>query len=129
MNNKEERIGNANTEAFAYLLLANNYKAWLYEEKDNHGDALLTEYDHAPSVDDEWLAALQQIMHHGTRTVVVYLDPESFGGEPSQDTIAMLTATGILTYVLRAGSDIGLTLGPSGLVDEGPRELQRAEAR
>jgi len=82
-----------------------------------------------PSVNDEWLAALEEIMHHGTRTVVVYLDPESFGGEPSQDTIAMLTATGILTYVLRAGSDIGLTLGPSGLVDEGPRELQRAEAR
>ncbi|MFQ5472130.1 MAG: DUF58 domain-containing protein [Dehalococcoidia bacterium] len=82
-----------------------------------------------PSVDEAWLAALQEIMHHGTRTVVVYLDPESFGGETAQETIAMLTATGILTYVVRAGSDIGLTLGPAGLVDDGPQELQKAGAR
>lgn len=28
-----DRIGNSNTEAFALLLLANNYKAWLHQEK------------------------------------------------------------------------------------------------
>jgi hypothetical protein len=47
--NKEVRIGNANTEAFALLLFVNNYKAWLYEQKEIHGDLLLTEYDHGPS--------------------------------------------------------------------------------
>jgi hypothetical protein len=82
-----------------------------------------------PSVDDEWLTAMQEIMHHGTRVVVVYVDPESFGGPSSEEMIAMLSATGILTYVVRAGSDIGLTLGPSGLVEDAPRELQRAGAR
>ena len=82
-----------------------------------------------PSVDERWLAALQEIMHHGTRIVVVYLDPEGFGGGTAQEMIAMLTATGIATYVVRAGSDIGLMLGPSGLVDDGSRELQRAGAR
>jgi len=82
-----------------------------------------------PSVDDEWLTAMQEIMHHGTRIVVVYVDPQSFGGPSAEETIAMLSATGILTYVVRAGSDIGLTLGPSGLVEDGPRELQRVGAR
>ena len=37
------RIGNDTTEAFALLLFANNYKAWLYEEKQTHQEALMTE--------------------------------------------------------------------------------------
>ena len=37
-------IGNDTTEAFALLLFANNYKAWLYEEKLAHGEALCTKY-------------------------------------------------------------------------------------
>jgi len=45
MSNDEARIGNNTTEAFALLLFANNYKAWLYDEKKTHGDLLLTEYD------------------------------------------------------------------------------------
>ena len=81
-----------------------------------------------PSVNDEWLTAMQEIVHHGTRIVVVHIDPESFGGPSAKETIAVLSATGILTYVVRAGSDIGLTLGPSGLVEDGPRELQRVGA-
>ena len=39
MDASEERIGNDTTEAFALLLFANNYKAWLYEEKLAHGEA------------------------------------------------------------------------------------------
>jgi hypothetical protein len=42
---REGRMGNNTTEAFALLLFANNYKAWLCEEKLNHGDALSTEHD------------------------------------------------------------------------------------
>jgi hypothetical protein len=51
MDSSEARIGNDTTEAFALLLFANNYKAWLYEEKLNHGEAALwTESDNVPSV-------------------------------------------------------------------------------
>ena len=45
MKKIDGRIGNDTTEAFALLLFANNYKAWLYEEKIKHGDELWTEYD------------------------------------------------------------------------------------
>lgn len=82
-----------------------------------------------PSLDEEWLASVQEIIQHGTRVAVVFVDPEGFGGESSEQMIGTLTATGILTYVVREGSDIGLTLGPSGLAEERPRELQKAGAR
>ena len=81
------------------------------------------------SLSEEWLASVQEIIQHGTRVAVVFVDPEGFGGGSSEQMIAMLTATGILTYVVREGSDIGLTLGPSGLAEERPRELQKAGAR
>ena len=43
------RIGNDNTEAFALLLLTNNYKAWLSDEKQRYRDLLMTEYDTVPN--------------------------------------------------------------------------------
>jgi hypothetical protein len=52
VDKKEGRIGNPNTEAFALLLLANNYKAWLYEEKEKHEGRLMTEYDTTPSAEN-----------------------------------------------------------------------------
>lgn len=82
-----------------------------------------------PALDEEWLASLQEIMHHGTRTAIVFVDPESFGGENSGAMLDMLTVSGVLTYVVRSGSDIGLTLGPAGLAEEGPREFQKVGAR
>ena len=36
-------------EAFALLVLVNNYKAWLYEEKKTHKADLWTKYDCPPS--------------------------------------------------------------------------------
>jgi hypothetical protein len=47
-NNDTARIGNDSTEAFALLMFANNYKAWLYEMKLEHGTDLCTEYDTLP---------------------------------------------------------------------------------
>jgi hypothetical protein len=47
---QEGRIGNNTTEAFALLMLVNNYKAWLYEEKKLHRENLFTEYDCPPSL-------------------------------------------------------------------------------
>jgi hypothetical protein len=57
MENTEKRIGNDTTEAFALLVFSNNYKAWLYEEKSNHGKELLTEYESVEedSIVDTWL--------------------------------------------------------------------------
>ena len=45
ISQKGERIGSNTMEAFALLVLVNNYKAWLYEEKKTHQTSLLTEYD------------------------------------------------------------------------------------
>jgi hypothetical protein len=49
LSNEEGRIGSNTMEAFAQLVLVNNYKAWLYEEKKKHLTNLFTEYDCPPS--------------------------------------------------------------------------------
>jgi hypothetical protein len=49
LSKEEGRIGHNTTEAFTMLVLVNNYKAWLYEEKKIHQANLLTEYDCPPS--------------------------------------------------------------------------------
>jgi hypothetical protein len=49
LSNEEGRIGSNTMEAFALLVLVNNYKAWLYDEKKLHQNNLLTEYDCPPS--------------------------------------------------------------------------------
>ena len=52
--NDEARIGNTNTEAFAHLVLQNNYFSWLYEIKQRRNlKDLLTEYDSASKVKDK----------------------------------------------------------------------------
>ena len=49
---QDGRIGNNTTDAFAFLMLENNYKAWLFEEKEKHKSGLWTEYDTPPSSED-----------------------------------------------------------------------------
>jgi hypothetical protein len=49
LSKEEGRIGSNTMEAFALLVLVNNYKAWLYEEKKTHQANLLTECDSPPS--------------------------------------------------------------------------------
>jgi hypothetical protein len=49
LSKEDGRIGSNTMEAFALLVLENNYKAWLYEEKKTHQRNLLTEYDCPPS--------------------------------------------------------------------------------
>jgi hypothetical protein len=49
LSKKEGRIGSNTMEAFALLVLVNNYKAWLYEEKKRNQTNLWTEYDSPPS--------------------------------------------------------------------------------
>jgi hypothetical protein len=55
---------------------ANNYKAWLYEEKLNHGEALWTEYDTVPSdrresIMDRLLLDLEFVLEKDTEELVV----------------------------------------------------------
>ena len=61
---ENSHIGNYTTEAFALLIIMNNYKAWLHEEKMKHGDKLITEYevegdDPRESIVDHWLKDLE----------------------------------------------------------------------
>ena len=49
LSNEEGRIGSNTMEAFAQLVLVNNYKAWLYEEKKKHLTNLFTKCDCPPS--------------------------------------------------------------------------------
>jgi hypothetical protein len=76
MDSDNERIGNNTTEAFALLLVANNYKAWLYEEKMNHGSNLLTEYETLPgigtmSIVDKLLVDQEVVLETGLDEIVV----------------------------------------------------------
>jgi hypothetical protein len=49
LSKEDGRIGSNTMEAFALLVLENNCKAWLCEEKKTHQSNLLTEYDCPPS--------------------------------------------------------------------------------
>ena len=77
--NGEDRIGNGNTEAFALLLLINNYKAWMYEDRKEHGEGILTEYDTTPndtgptsqSIVDILLKDQEIILHRGDADYVI----------------------------------------------------------
>jgi hypothetical protein len=77
MDNSEERIDNDATEAFALLLFVNNCKAWICEEKANHGEALLwTEHEsNAPNKDsivDRLLCDQEFVLEEGPGELLVH---------------------------------------------------------
>jgi hypothetical protein len=76
MDSEDGCSGNNTTEAFALLLVSNNYKAWMYEEKRSHGNELLTEYDTLPSVAavsivDKLLVDQEIVLETGAEEMVV----------------------------------------------------------
>lgn len=76
-----------------------------------------------PAVDEEWVVALQTQIRQGTRAAAVLLEPGGFHGENETELpIEALAASGVLTYIVRAGSDISLMLGPVGLAGTGAPE-------
>ncbi len=80
-----------------------------------------------PSSDEEWVLALQTLLQQGTRAAAVVLDAASFGTEDEvQPPLEALAASGVLTYVVRCGSDISLMLGPAGVVGDTYPERQKA---
>ncbi|WP_322796993.1 DUF58 domain-containing protein [Tepidiforma sp.] len=68
-----------------------------------------------PSTDDHWLTAIQSLTQRGVRAAVVLIDPSSFGASRSPLLLyGQLTASDILTYVVRRGDDLSLALAPAG---------------
>jgi uncharacterized protein (DUF58 family) len=83
-----------------------------------------------PSADRAWLASLETTVQQGTRAAVVLLDAMSFGAEgAAQLSLEALSAIGVPAYVVRAGSDISLMLGPAGLATEQTPDRAKAAAR
>ncbi|MDO8617093.1 MAG: DUF58 domain-containing protein [Dehalococcoidia bacterium] len=83
-----------------------------------------------PALGEDWVLALQRSIQQGARAAAVVLEPESFGGDQGgAPPMVPLTAAGILTYVIPAGSDLGFALGPAGVTGEVGAERQKAGAR
>jgi uncharacterized protein (DUF58 family) len=90
------------------------------------------------SPDEEWVASLHQLVRQGTRTAAIILDPESFtqpgdrpvgAAEGTRLPIDELLAGNVLTYVVLCKSDLGLMLGPAGLVGDSTPERQAVAVR
>ncbi len=63
---------------------------------------------------DQWLTAVQALVQRGVRAAVVLLDPTTFGGSKSPLLLfGELTASDILTYVVRRGDDLSIALSPT----------------
>ena len=63
------------------------------------------------ATDDHWLTAIQSLTQRGVRAAVVLMDPSTFGGDRSPLLLfGQLTASDIMTYVVRQGDDLGLAL-------------------
>ncbi|GBD12335.1 hypothetical protein HRbin24_00342 [bacterium HR24] len=68
-----------------------------------------------PSVEEDWVTAVQALVQRGVQAAVVLLDAGTFGGqEASLLSFSALAAHDILTYLVRRGDDLSLALGPSG---------------
>ncbi len=66
------------------------------------------------ATDDHWLTAIQALTQRGVRTAVVLVDPGSFGGPHSPLLLfGELTASDILTYVVRRGDELSVALSPT----------------
>jgi len=66
------------------------------------------------ATDDHWLTAIQSFTQRGVRAAVVLLDPTTFGANRSPLVLyGQLTASDILTYVVRRGDDLSVALSPS----------------
>ena len=67
------------------------------------------------STDDQWLTAMQSLVQRGVRAAVVLVDPSSFGSDRSPLMMfGELTASDILTYVVRKGDELSIALSPTG---------------
>lgn len=70
------------------------------------------------SLDERWVRGLQQLLYRGVRAMVVFVDPQSFGGWKDSLTIqARLAELRVPTYIYRQGASLADLLGqPAALV-------------
>jgi uncharacterized protein (DUF58 family) len=67
-----------------------------------------------PSTEDTWLTTVQSLVQRGVRCAVVLVDPSTFGvAESPLLLFGELTASDILTYVVRRGDDLSVALSPT----------------
>jgi uncharacterized protein (DUF58 family) len=68
-----------------------------------------------PSTEDHWLTPVQSLTQRGVRACAVLVDPTTFakGAESPLLLFSELTASDILTYVVRKGDDLSLALSPT----------------
>lgn len=68
------------------------------------------------AAEDSWLTAIQSLAQRGVRVAVVLVDGSSFGGRHSPLLLyGELTASNILTYVVRRGDDLSLALSTTAV--------------
>jgi uncharacterized protein (DUF58 family) len=64
-----------------------------------------------PSTDERWLAACRLLAARGVTVLVVLLEATTFGGEESCVLlVSSLAASGVPTYLVKRGDDLGLAL-------------------
>lgn len=64
-----------------------------------------------PTEQDSWVAASRDLSRRGSSVIAVLLETHSFGNPRSnEDLVAQLSASGILTYLVREGDDIATAL-------------------
>ncbi|HEX6288509.1 MAG TPA: DUF58 domain-containing protein [Herpetosiphonaceae bacterium] len=70
------------------------------------------------SVDPGWVTSLQQLLYRGMQAVVIFIDPQTFGGWPGADTImAKLNELRVPVYRLEQGQSLDRALSqPLGAV-------------
>jgi uncharacterized protein (DUF58 family) len=68
-----------------------------------------------PSARPAWVTAVRQIARRGLRIVTVLVNPESFGGQASSESlIPMLQAAGMGIYLVNAGDNLTAVLSQNG---------------
>jgi len=68
-----------------------------------------------PSTSEGWVDRLRDLERRGTRTIVVFLEANTFGdAPPALGTISSLIANGIPTYVVKCGDQLEAVLSQSG---------------
>jgi uncharacterized protein (DUF58 family) len=80
-----------------------------------------------PSVDEEWVAAMQALVQRSARAAVALIDPSSFGSaDNALLPFSTLVASDILTYLVRCGDDLSPALGPGGAAAQLSLDRQKA---
>jgi hypothetical protein len=75
-----------------------------------------------PSTDESWVVSLQLLGGRGVKRAAVLLEPRTFGGEESALLVySALAAAGVLTYLVKRGEDLSVTLGSGAALAAGGR--------